>query len=77
MYNESCVCWHTLDAELLTELDKREKQAGIFPEADVDLFMKVSSNVYGPLACLEKILIDSIVLLRLGKTVLIHANLVL
>ena len=28
-------------AELLSELAKREKQAGIYPEADVDLFMKV------------------------------------
>lgn len=29
---------HILDAEFA----RREKQAGIFPEADVDLFMKVS-----------------------------------
>jgi len=27
--------------DLLTELARREKEAGIFPEADVDLFMKV------------------------------------
>lgn len=27
--------------ELLTELARREKEAGIFPEAEVDLFMKV------------------------------------
>jgi len=29
--------------DLLTELARREKEAGIFPEADVDLFMKVFS----------------------------------
>lgn len=28
--------------ELLSELARREKDAGIFPEAEVDLFMKVS-----------------------------------
>lgn len=30
--------------ELLTELAKRERDAGIFPEAEVDLFMKVMKN---------------------------------
>lgn len=30
-----------LCAEMLVELAKREKQAGIFPEKDVDIFMKV------------------------------------
>ncbi|KAF5957017.1 hypothetical protein HYC85_004242 [Camellia sinensis] len=29
--------------ELLTELAKRERSAGIFPEADVDLFMKATA----------------------------------
>jgi len=28
-------------AEMLAELAKREKQAGIFPEKDVDVYMKV------------------------------------
>jgi hypothetical protein len=27
--------------DLLSELARREKEAGIFPEAEVDLFMKV------------------------------------
>jgi hypothetical protein len=76
VYIESYVCWHILDAELLNELARREKQAGIFPEADVDLFMKVSSDVYGPLACLDKSLIGSNVLPSLG-TMLIDVNLVL
>lgn len=31
----------SLCTELLSELARREKQAGIYPEADVDLFMKV------------------------------------
>lgn len=29
-------------SDLLTELARREKEAGIFPEAELDLFMKVS-----------------------------------
>lgn len=29
--------------DLLNELARREKDAGIFPEADVDLFMKASA----------------------------------
>lgn len=29
------------DVDLLTELTRREKAAGIFPEPEVDLFMKV------------------------------------
>ncbi|KAI7750120.1 hypothetical protein M8C21_024673 [Ambrosia artemisiifolia] len=29
--------------ELLAEVDRREKEAGIFPEADVDLFMKATA----------------------------------
>ncbi|GJR50220.1 hypothetical protein Tco_1400741 [Tanacetum coccineum] len=29
--------------ELLTELDRREKEAGIFPEPEVDLFMKATA----------------------------------
>lgn len=28
--------------ELLTELARRERDAGIFPEAEIDLFMKVT-----------------------------------
>lgn len=28
--------------DLLTEITRREKDAGIFPDADVDLFMKVN-----------------------------------
>ncbi|KAL6006089.1 transcription factor [Asimina triloba] len=32
--------------ELLTELARREKDAGIFPEAEVDLFMKVRTYHY-------------------------------
>lgn len=34
-----------LCAEMLVELAKREKQAGIFPEKDVDIFMKVIKGV--------------------------------
>jgi hypothetical protein len=30
-----------VDADLLTELSRREKEAGIRPEPEVDLFMKV------------------------------------
>ena len=30
--------------ELLTELARREKDAGILPEAEVDLFMKVHTT---------------------------------
>lgn len=36
----NCLIWIV---ELLSELAKREKEAGIFPEADVDLFMKVKT----------------------------------
>lgn len=32
----------TVIAELLSELARREKHAGIFPEPEVDLFMKVN-----------------------------------
>lgn len=31
-------------AELLSELARREKYAGIFPEPEVDLFMKVNTS---------------------------------
>jgi len=31
-------------AEMLAELAKREKQAGIFPEKDVDVYMKVGAS---------------------------------
>lgn len=31
----------SISAEMLAELAKREKQAGIFPEKDVDVYMKV------------------------------------
>jgi ABC-type multidrug transport system ATPase subunit len=31
--------------EMLMELAKREKEAGIFPEKDVDVYMKVSQSV--------------------------------
>jgi len=49
------VCLLTiLDADLLTEITQREKQAGIIPDTRVDLFMKVSSDVYGPLASKAK-----------------------
>jgi hypothetical protein len=30
---------------MLMELAKREKEAGIFPEKDVDVYMKVSQSV--------------------------------
>jgi len=30
--------------DLLAELARREKEAGIFPEAELDLFMKVSTS---------------------------------
>ena len=33
-------------AEMLMELAKREKEAGIIPEGDVDVFMKVSSSYF-------------------------------
>jgi hypothetical protein len=32
-------------ADLLTELSRREKEAGIRPEPEVDLFMKVTKMV--------------------------------
>lgn len=32
--------------DLLSELGRREKEAGIFPEAEVDLFMKVKNGIY-------------------------------
>lgn len=32
--------WNT---ELLTELARREKDAGIFPEAEIDLYMKATA----------------------------------
>lgn len=31
-------------AEMLMELARREKQAGIFPDAEIDAFMKVHSS---------------------------------
>lgn len=31
--------------DLLSELAKREREAGIFPEAEVDLFMKVINKL--------------------------------
>lgn len=30
-------------AELLTELARRERDAGIFPDAEIDLYMKVNN----------------------------------
>lgn len=36
---------HTYKTELLTELARREREAGIFPEAEVDLFMKVMTKI--------------------------------
>lgn len=33
----------TMCAEMLAELAKREKQAGIFPEKDVDVYMKATA----------------------------------
>lgn len=33
-------------AELLAEVSRREKEAGVFPEADVDLFMKVDISPF-------------------------------
>jgi len=41
-------------AEMLAELAKREKEAGIFPDVDVDAYMKVglqspkSTSVFAP-----------------------------
>jgi hypothetical protein len=35
-----------IPSEMLLELAKREKQAGIFPEKDVDVYMKVSTCIY-------------------------------
>lgn len=32
--------------DLLSELARREKEAGIFPEAELDLFMKVISSIF-------------------------------
>jgi len=33
--------------DLMTELTRREKEAGIRPEPEVDLFMKVGTNMHG------------------------------
>ena len=52
----ACLVAHFFYVALLAELARREKQAGVFPEAEIDLFMKVSIV---PLTCSEKILIDS------------------
>ena len=52
----ACLVAHFFYVALLAELARREKQAGIFPEAEIDLFMKVSIV---PLTCSEKSLIDS------------------
>lgn len=35
--------WVDDTVELLTELARREKEAGIFPEPEVDLFMKATA----------------------------------
>jgi hypothetical protein len=35
-----------IPSEMLLELAKREKQHGIFPEKDVDVYMKVSTCIY-------------------------------
>lgn len=35
------IIYNKLFVELLTELARRERDAGIFPEAEIDLFMKV------------------------------------
>jgi hypothetical protein len=40
-FHFTCLCFNFPFTELLSELARREKQAGIYPEADVDLFMKV------------------------------------
>ena len=42
-----------LYSEMLVELAKRERQAGIFPEKDVDIFMKVRGS------CLSNLTISS------------------
>ena len=56
---------------LLAELARREKQAGVFPEEEIDLFMKVSIV---PLTCSEKSWICSNELLG---TVFVTVNLFL
>jgi hypothetical protein len=49
-FNQQLISFHILlfnckykivTADLLSELARREKDAGIFPEAELDLFMKV------------------------------------
>lgn len=40
----SVECYFHVD--LLTELARREKDAGIFPEPEVDLFMKVYNTLH-------------------------------
>lgn len=35
-----------MNLEVLKEISRREKEAGTYPNADVDLFMKVT-NVFG------------------------------
>jgi len=35
-----------VNVDLLAELARREKEAGIFPEAELDLFMKVLISYY-------------------------------
>ena len=47
----ACLVAHFFYVALLAELARREKQTGVFPEAEIDLFMKVTIV---PLTCSEK-----------------------
>lgn len=44
MKNQIYVFIHFI-IDLISEITRREKHTGVFPEAEVDLFMKVISNV--------------------------------
>jgi hypothetical protein len=46
--------------EMLLELAKREKEAGIFPEKDVDVYMKVSTCIYSAGCWILRILVEAL-----------------
>jgi hypothetical protein len=57
-------------AEMLAELAKREKQAGIFPEKDVDVYMKVRFYSCNSLESLWDYPVESLILSKLLNALL-------
>lgn len=62
-------------AEMLAELAKREKQAGIFPEKDVDVYMKVRFYSCNSLDSLWDYPVESLILSKLLNALLNDADL--